>query len=50
MGWITDPDTGVNTHLLEKIQISSKVGQFEGNYYGEFDNYRPTFCSIMDSC
>ncbi len=37
-------------HLLEKILTAAGVGLFEGNYYGEFDNYRPTFCSIMDSC
>ena len=37
-------------NFIRKNPECSKVGLFEGNYYGEFDNYRPTFCSIMDSC
>jgi len=39
-----------NGNFVRKNPECGKVGQFEGNYYGEFDNYRPTFCSIMDSC
>ena len=46
-----DPETGEMTYpFIRKNPDCSKVGLFEGNYYGEFDNYRPTFCSIMDSC
>ena len=26
----------------------NKVGLFEGNYYGEFDNYRPKYWTIME--
>ena len=26
----------------------NQVGLFEGNYYGEFDNYRPKFLTIME--
>ena len=26
----------------------TKVGLFEGNYYGEFDNYRPKYWTIME--
>ena len=37
-------------NFVRKNPECSKVGMFEGNYYGDFDNYRPTFCSIMDSC
>ena len=37
-------------NFVAKNPDCAKVGMFEGNYYGEFDNYRPTFCSIMDSC
>ena len=36
--------------FVRKNPECAKVGLFEGNYYGEFDNYRPTFCSIMDTC
>ena len=36
--------------FLGKNPECGKVGLFEGNYYGSFDNYRPTFCSVMDSC
>ena len=39
-----------NGNFIRKNPECSKVGLFERNYYGEFDNYRPTFCSIMDSC
>lgn len=37
-------------NFIRKNPECGKVGLFEGNYYGKFDNYRPTFCSIMDSC
>ncbi|MEL1227079.1 MAG: Ig-like domain-containing protein, partial [Candidatus Neomarinimicrobiota bacterium] len=37
-------------NFVRKNPDCSGVGQFEGNYYGLYDNYRPTFCSIMDSC
>lgn len=37
-------------NFIRKNPECSGVGQFEGNYYGLYDNYRPTFCSIMDSC
>ena len=37
-------------NFIRKNSECAKVGMYEGNYYGEFDNYRPTFCSIMDSC
>ena len=37
-------------NFIRKNPDCSGVGQFEGNYYGLYDNYRPTFCSIMDSC
>ena len=39
-----------NGNFLGKNPDCSDVGLFEGNYYGLYDNYRPTFCSIMDSC
>lgn len=46
-----DPDGGDPYYPFEgKNPDCAGVGLFEGNYYGEFDNYRPTFCSIMDSC
>ena len=48
---VIDPDTGEETYpFIRKNPDCAKVGLFEGNYYGDFDNYRPTFCSIMDSC
>ena len=37
-------------NFIGKNAECSKVGLFEGNYYGLYDNYRPTYCSIMDSC
>ena len=37
-------------NFIRKNPECGKVGLFEGNYYGEFNNYRPTYCSIMDSC
>jgi len=47
----TDPDGGEPYYpFIGKNPDCAGVGLFEGNYYGEFDNYRPTFCSIMDSC
>jgi hypothetical protein len=47
----TDPTSGeINYPFIRKNPDCNEVGLFEGNYYGEFDNYRPTFCSIMDSC
>ena len=36
--------------FLGKNPECGKVGIYEGNYYGSFDNYRPTYCSVMDSC
>ena len=46
-----DPDGGAPYYpFIGKNPDCAGVGLFEGNYYGEFDNYRPTFCSIMDSC
>jgi len=48
--WSADPDANGEYTFIRKNPDCSKVGLFEGNYYGEFDNYRPTFCSIMDSC
>ena len=46
-----DPDGGDPYYpFIGKNPDCAGVGLFEGNYYGEFDNYRPTFCSIMDSC
>ncbi|MDA9577619.1 M64 family metallo-endopeptidase [Gammaproteobacteria bacterium] len=46
-----DPDGGDPYYpFIGKNPDCAGVGLFEGNYYGEFDNYRPTYCSIMDSC
>ncbi|MFL2704270.1 MAG: M64 family metallopeptidase, partial [Gammaproteobacteria bacterium] len=46
-----NPDTGeVKYPFIRKNPECGKVGLFEGNYYGEYNNYRPTFCSVMDSC
>ena len=39
-----------NGNFVEKNPDCSGIGHFEGNYYGLYDNYRPTFCSVMDSC
>lgn len=52
---IADCDCFINEwdadgNFVRKNPDCSGVGQFEGNYYGLYDNYRPTFCSIMDSC
>ena len=46
----TDANGNDIYEFVRKNPECAKVGLFEGNYYGEFDNYRPTFCSIMDSC
>ena len=44
-------DNGDPTYpFIRKNPECAKVGLYEGNYYGDFGNYRPTFCSIMDSC
>ena len=46
-----NPDTGeVKYPFIIKNPECGKVGLFERNYYGEYNNYRPTFCSVMDSC
>ena len=39
-----------NGNFVSKNPECSQVGLFEGNYYGLYDNYRPTFCSVMDKC
>lgn len=39
-----------NGNFISKNPECSQVGLFEGNYYGLYDNYRPTFCSVMDKC
>ena len=39
-----------NGNFVRKNPECNKVGLFEGNYYGLYDNYRPSFCSVMDSC
>ena len=39
-----------NGNFIRKNPECNKVGLFEGNYYGLYDNYRPSFCSVMDSC
>ena len=51
-GPLTDDADGGEPYypFIGKNPDCAGVGLFEGNYYGEFDNYRPTFCSIMDSC
>ena len=50
--WRTSTDSnGNNTYtFVRKNPECSGVGLFEGNYYGLYDNYRPTFCSVMDKC
>ena len=50
--WRTTTDSnGNNTYtFVRKNPECSGVGLFEGNYYGLYDNYRPTFCSVMDKC
>ena len=39
-----------NGNFVKKNPDCAGVGHFEGNYYGLNDNYRPTFCSVMDRC
>ena len=39
-----------NGNFIRKNPECNKIGLFEGNYYGLYDNYRPSFCSVMDSC
>ena len=46
----TDENGNPVYEFVRKNPDCAKVGLFEGNYYGEYNNYRPTFCSIMDSC
>jgi hypothetical protein len=37
-----------NGNRTGRNPICNQVGLFEGNYYGEFDNYRPKFLTIME--
>ena len=48
--WSSSPDSNGRYSFIRKNPECGKVGLFEGNYYGKDDNYRPTFCSVMDSC
>ncbi len=48
--WSSTPDSDGRYSFIRKNPDCGKVGLFEGNYYGKDDNYRPTFCSVMDSC
>ena len=48
--WSSTPDSNGRYSFIRKNPECGKVGLFEGNYYGKDDNYRPTFCSVMDSC
>jgi len=50
--WRTTTDSNGNNSytFVRKNPECSGVGLFEGNYYGLYDNYRPTFCSVMDKC
>jgi hypothetical protein len=45
-----DSDGNTSYTFVRKNPECSGVGLFEGNYYGLYDNYRPTFCSVMDKC
>ena len=45
-----DSNGDISYTFVRKNPACSGVGLFEGNYYGLYDNYRPTFCSVMDSC
>ena len=38
----------VNGNRTGRNPECNQVGLFEGNYYGEFDNYRPKFLTIME--
>ena len=48
--WSASPNSSGGYNFIRKNPECGKVGLFEGNYYGVDDNYRPTFCSVMDSC
>tara|TARA_E500000331_G_scaffold79927_1_gene75561 strand:- start:588 stop:2636 length:2049 start_codon:yes stop_codon:yes gene_type:complete len=48
--WSSSPDSNGRYSFIRKNPECGKVGLFEGNYYGKYNNYRPTFCSVMDSC
>ena len=50
--WRTTTDSNGNNRytFVRKNPECSGVGLFEGNYYGLYNNYRPTFCSVMDKC
>ena len=37
-----------NGNRTGRNPMCNQVGLFEGNYYGEFDNYRPKFLTIME--
>tara|TARA_B100000212_G_C27379949_1_gene536548 strand:- start:592 stop:2670 length:2079 start_codon:yes stop_codon:yes gene_type:complete len=45
-----DSNGNISYSFVRKNEECSGVGLFEGNYYGLYDNYRPTFCSVMDVC
>ena len=47
---VIDANGNESYDFVRKNPECSGVGLFEGNYYGLYDNYRPTFCSVMDSC
>ena len=52
---VSDCDCLVNEwdtqgNFIRKNPECNGVGLFEGNYYGETDNFRPNFCNVMDSC
>ena len=51
--WRTNTDSvsgNITYSFIRKNPDCAGVGLFEGNYYGLYDNYRPTYCSVMDSC
>ena len=39
----------VNGNRTGRNPECNQVGLFEGNYYGEFDNYRPKFLTVMQT-
>ena len=45
-----DSNGNISYSFVRKNEECSGVGLFEGNYYGLYDNYRPTFCSVMNVC
>ena len=47
---VVDANGNQSYDFVRKNPECSGVGLFEGNYYGLYDNYRPTFCSVMDVC